>query len=176
MRIERTVDARFLVLALMVGGCGPAATPDFVTRLSVEFHLNGATFITQAEAEEIEARFLPRLDAYAGFPEGGVLDCVGVTRVRIVPSGNFACASDPGRTCAGEQYAADLKVAASKCAYDSAYVHELLHWLQECLRDTVDYDHRAAEWRAVDEELAEANDRCAPVKVSKPPDRPRQDG
>ncbi|MBX5482818.1 MAG: hypothetical protein IRZ16_13410 [Myxococcaceae bacterium] len=150
--------------ALIVCACACTPPPDFVTDRGVAFYLSGSTFIGKEEANAQEARFLARLDAASAFPPNEVAVCVAQTEVQVVPEGPFPCATYPGLRCAGEQYGAVLKVAAADCPYTSAFVHELTHWLQQCVDGRTDYGHLDPIWREVAAELAEDGRRCTAAR------------
>ncbi|MFN7133873.1 MAG: hypothetical protein ACK4N5_17490 [Myxococcales bacterium] len=153
------MDARIVALALtLLAGC--AAPPDFVTCHGVAFYLQGTSAFTREQAELLEHDFLRRLDDATALHGPARERCLQVTRVVVTPE-PFSCSADPDRTCAGEQYGPTLKIAARDCPFQSAYVHELLHWLQECSEGLLDYAHESPAWTVVNAQLEEARTWCA---------------
>lgn len=153
------MGARWILvpLTLVVAACEPP--PDFVTRHGVAFHLGGSDFIAREHAEALEAELLAALDD-ALAPRDQTEACVGRTTVIVNAAGPFPCTADPSLTCAGEQQGALLTLAATDCPYASAYTHELLHWLQQCLHNVTDYAHEAPQWRIIHAQQSLAAERC----------------
>ncbi len=165
MRKQRTLDARFLAFALTLAALGCEPPPDFVTRHGVAFHLQGTHACSREQAEAMESEFLARLDAEVALTGRRRAECMAQARVVFEP-GLFPCTGEPGRTCAGEQVGGTLRLAALACPYQTAYIHELLHWLQECMDGQVDYDHQAPTWRVVWDQLAASRERCGEAASS----------
>lgn len=156
------MDPRALVVAVTLAlgaGCGPE--PDFVTARGIAFHLNGSRFIDRAVAETQEERFLRAIDREVAWDKADVRACVEGTAVDVVPTGLFPCTFDPDVPCAGEQHGSVLKIAATECPWSSAFIHELLHRLQDCLERRVDYNHVASEWRLVYDQNGQDAANCA---------------
>ena len=120
--------------------------PDFVTPRGAAFFLNGSELIAPSEVADQELRFVERLEE-AGLADRG--ECWSQVQVHIAPGGAFPCAGAVNTTCAGEQYGPHLKVADA-APEDSAWRHELLHWLLECRGLAPDHAHAGEVWRLVD--------------------------
>lgn len=165
LRNQWTLDARPLALALTLLAFGCEPEPDFVTRHGVAFHLQGTAACTREQAEAMETELLRRLDEASELTGAARRRCLAQTQVIFEP-GLFECTLDPSRTCAGEQQGATLRIAAHACPYQSAFVHELLHWLQECVEGRFDYEHQASSWAVVQAQLAEAKALCEPELIA----------
>jgi hypothetical protein len=126
-----------LIAAALLAGCGLGA-PDFTTELGVEVHLQGhRQFLDKRQADEME-RWLLEAAPAAGYPERAIRCCLSKAQVRVVGD-SYSCYG--GRACAGEQWDETLVVVDTGCAWSSAYIHEMAHWLQQCVLDRYDPEH-----------------------------------
>ena len=154
MRRGRAVGRAVLWAVALLLGC--SREPDFETGRGVAVYLDGAAAMSREQAEQME-EYLLRQIAHLGYPVERSLQCVAQAEVRVVET-TFTC-FDGQRRCAGEQWDRLLVVAAAQCPYASAYVHELAHWLQQCVRDRYDPEHQE---RALWEAVAACPLRCEP--------------
>lgn len=138
--------AALLSALLAVAACG-GAQPDFETALGAQVFLNGHDdFLTVEQANEMEAWLVESIPL-AGYDARRARACVASAVVRVVGEG-YRCWGD--RPCAGEQRGELLIVVDTGCAYTSAYIHELAHWLQQCVKDRYDPSHlEQAVWSLV---------------------------
>ena len=135
-------------LLLAAPACGRSAqAPSLVTRNGVAVHLGEhSSFLTAAQAEAMEDYLVERLDE-VGYPTARSRECLGAVEVHVVDA-SYRCFGN--RKCAGEQWDNVLYVVATGCAFTSAYLHELAHWLQQCVRGGYDPEHRdSAVWPRV---------------------------
>lgn len=136
-----------LILALVAAAACRGPAPDFVTARGVEVYLQGhGAFLSLAQADAMEGWFLGAVGE-AGYGRELSEGCLALAEVRIVDSG-YRCWAD--RPCAGEQLDRVLIVVDTGCPYTSAYVHEVAHWLQQCVKGGYDPDHQEETlWRVV---------------------------
>ncbi|MGC4120150.1 MAG: hypothetical protein QM765_37320 [Myxococcales bacterium] len=126
------------VAALMASACGRA--PDFVTANGVQVFLEtDAGALSPNQAERME-RYLLEGVARLGYGDAESRRCLAQASVRVLDA-DFTC-YDGRRKCAGEQWDEVLLVAKAQCPFRSAYVHELAHWLQQCVHGDYDPDHQ----------------------------------
>lgn len=133
------------LLGSLIAGCNPP--PDFVTAYGVAVYTHGQGWLDQTEAEEMEWYVVATLPRVRDYPRDEVEDCLSEAVVELI--------TDPmhcGFKCAGDQHGNLLHVLEATCHWESAYVHELLHWMQECVDRTYDPNHVESEVWAVNAE------------------------
>jgi len=125
-------------VAAALSGCG--RTPSFVTGHGVQVFLetSDGAGLDREQAEQMEAYLLEGV-ARLGYGDARPRRCLAQAQVRLLKS--FFTCYDGERRCAGEQWDEVLLVARAGCPFSSAYVHELAHWLQECVHGAYDPDH-----------------------------------
>ncbi|HEY3448670.1 MAG TPA: hypothetical protein VGK67_20095 [Myxococcales bacterium] len=131
--------APLAALAVALAGCGPG--PSFVTDHGVQVYLEtqDPAALDRSQAQRMEDYLLEGV-VRLGYGKDESLRCLSQAEVRFLDS-TFTC-WDGQRSCAGEQWDEVLLVAKEQCPFASAYVHELAHWLQQCVHGDYDPDHQ----------------------------------
>lgn len=140
-----------VALPLLAAACGPSfdAPPDVVSKYGVKVYTHGHAQFDRATVDAMEDYLVQELVGRQGFARADVLACLGEARVGIFTLDELAERGAPD--VAGLQQGNVLQVGAFGCAWDSAYVHEMAHWLQYCRRWVADpgHDREPAVWSAV---------------------------
>lgn len=148
--------ARLSALILACSGCGADPPASFVSAAGVRIDLNGHDgFLTPELVEEMDEYFLGAMPS-AGYPEPELRRCLPQATVEVVGP-DYRCYG--GRPCGGEQLDATLIVVDVGCGYESAYLHELAHWSQQCVKAGYDPDHKE---RPVWQRVSAFARRCGP--------------
>ncbi len=153
-----------LSLAALTGcGAGPVGmgAPDLTTEYRSEVHLNAHQgWIDAAEASTLQKELLTDLRSEAGANTNaaepglkwdGAEACLARAVYIIDDYPVPHCES--GHACFGYQSGPELHVGASPANGNgegpraSAFKHETIHWLQDCVLGVKDPDHRRPEWK-----------------------------
>lgn len=143
MRVRPGLVRLVAVLATQLGAlssCGPR--PDLVSDKGVSFFFIDGEGWPKPDIDEQESWFVARLDPLSnGYHYWDVEREMRVVEVDVykdpIPCGK----SSPTGLCEGLQYDNVLQVHNKGCVFNSAYTHELMHWLQESIKGYTDYDH-----------------------------------
>jgi hypothetical protein len=151
-KIVRSAFAVVLpVLAIAATACGPQfdEAPDFTSKHGVKVYAHGHAQFDRATVDAMEQYLVDQLVTKQGFKREDVLSCLSEAKVGVFSLDELA--QRGGADVAGLQQGNVLQVGAFGCAWDSAYVHEMAHWLQYCRRwvDDPSHDVEPAVWATV---------------------------
>lgn len=135
--------AKLLPLVPLIG-CEPGPMPDFVTERGVFVYTRGYTSFTKEVADEMDAYIV------AHVPDAE--ECLRLMSATIFSLEELAARYPRAKPSAGFQYDNHIHVAEiGPCPWNSAYVHEAAHWLQQCQRGVYDINHTVEPdlWRIV---------------------------
>jgi hypothetical protein len=128
-------------------GCG--TEPDFTTAYGVEVSLNGHARIKREHANVAELFLVNELSRLLDAPSVAVAACLSAAEVRVTGP-ELSCPADFPE-CTGNQEGAAIQIMEVGCLYDTTYLHELSHWVLECLEGDSDQKHRSETvWRAIE--------------------------
>ena len=129
-----------LLGALLVGCGGPVAEPDVVTKRGVSVYLHG---LTLGELDAMDSTLAAKDPAAAE-------RCLSGLTVGVFSASDFENVAEWHHLPRSTGGLLDANVAKSAWASDpweTAYVHEGIHWLQRCAYGVDDYAHEAAIWK-----------------------------
>lgn len=141
----------YIVYAVLIAACG--SKPDFVSSHGTSVYLRGhVNYATARQINTAEDWFITELDG--SWDRTAVVRCMLRLDANIVDAPVQGC----GPHCSGDEInngiwrPGDINVAAiNQCIYDSAYIHEVGHWLQSCVKDTYDPSHQKPDmWPLAD--------------------------
>lgn len=136
-----------LAVAVLGTGCQTGPVPDLVSEHGVSFFWRGAQWTPEDIAEQ-ENWFLENVPGDR-YPQNKVLEAMSWAEVYLTPD-PIPCQGSRTGFCNGLQDYERLHVRDLGCPFNSAYTHELGHWLQQILnRD--DYQHLEKDfWEVAD--------------------------
>ncbi len=137
--------AATVILCAWGSGCGPSGPPDFVTADGVEVYLQGNVDggPTPTTTGIGEAYLIRELSRSAGYDPDKVQSCMGAgVQVSVNPTWEWT--DWDGVEVYGFDNFNEIQIGiaypdGSACC--DGYVHELTHWLQWCVKGTIDPTH-----------------------------------
>lgn len=138
---------RWMIFSILATGC---VQPDFVTSNGVQVYLNGdrGPHWTKEKFDAVDARWLPELKEVDSRFEGAERYMAEVSV--FVESDSIPCPWTGGNgKCAGLQDGPNLYIEQSICLNNSAYAHEMLHWLELKVLGIVNNEHNTPQWATV---------------------------
>lgn len=131
-----------LLILFLLSACAPGLVPDIVTEKGVSIFFRGSTTWEKVDVDEQEAWFVARLDRVSnGYRSWDVDRSLAKVEVDLYDDKIECGRASPTGYCNGLQNYNVLLIRNMGCVFNSAYTHELMHWLQQDIKNYTDYNH-----------------------------------
>ena len=155
------MTTKALVLTALFGAssCGPP--PDFVTPNGhAEFYLNGVGTVTPEIADVMEGQAVALMtEQYGSERLGDFWAAISGAQVSFY-KGFVGCGSIEGAVGCYHALSESIYLTAYTCPWDSPYVHELVHRLQDKVMYLNDGQHLGPIWKGVNRAQGENRKKC----------------